>query len=141
MNKKKKSTLFEFPACILSPSEYAKIISEINSNYGLYQDQPFCVHYSIGTDNHYYEYFFENHGFKEEFTVEELIKKLNEMPNSYFGFVAGIVTYTKKKPERLEKVLDYINSNNELSPSDVVKFVMMQPDFHEDGLSLKEKVG
>lgn len=74
--------------------------------------------------------------------MEELVNKLNTIPNSYFGFVAGIVTYTKKKPERLKKVLEFIdNSPEELTPSDVVKFVMQQPDFHEYGLSLKEMVG
>lgn len=28
--------------------------------------------------------------------MEELIKNLNEIPHSYFGFVVGIVTYAKK---------------------------------------------
>lgn len=72
--------------------------------------------------------------------MEELVNKLNAIPNSYFGFVAGITTYAKKKPERLKKVLDYINNTPNVTPSDVVGFVMMQPDFHEDGVSMKEKV-
>lgn len=66
--------------------------------------------------------------------MEELIKILNEIPHSYFGFVAGIVTYAKKSPMRLQRVKEYINSNDILTPSDVVEFVMSQPDFHEDGL-------
>ena len=73
--------------------------------------------------------------------MEELVKKLNAIPNSYFGFVAGIVTYTKKKPERLQKVMNFIDASDNLTPSDVVKFVMSQPDFHEDGLGLKEIAG
>lgn len=73
--------------------------------------------------------------------MEELINKLNAIPNSYFGFVAGIVTYAKMKPERLKKVMDFIDSSNELTSSDVVKFVMSQSDFHEFGLGLKEMVG
>ncbi len=52
----------------------------------------------------------------------------------YFGFVAGIVNYAKQKPERLEKVLRFIDESDELTTSDVVKFVMMQPDFHEFGI-------
>lgn len=72
--------------------------------------------------------------------MEELVKILNEMPESYFGFVAGIVAYAKKKPERLEKVLNYLNSSDELSCSDVVEFVMSQPDFHEDGFKEAELV-
>lgn len=72
--------------------------------------------------------------------MEELEKKLNEIPNSYFGFVTGIINYAKKKPERLEKVMKYIDASDSLTPSDVVKYVMMQPDFHEDGLGFKEMV-
>ncbi len=71
--------------------------------------------------------------------MEELIQKLNAIPDSYFGFVAGITSYAKKKPERLRRVLDYISNSNELTSSDIVKFVMMQPDFHEDGLSINAK--
>jgi hypothetical protein len=72
--------------------------------------------------------------------MDELVEKLNSIPNSYFGFVAGITAYAKKKPERLKAVLDYINSTKDVTTSDVVRFVMMQPDFHDDGVSLKEKV-
>lgn len=73
--------------------------------------------------------------------MEELVNKLNAIPNSYFGFVAGITTYAKKKPERLKKVLEYIDNTPDVTPSDIVRFVMMQADFHEDGVSMKEKVG
>lgn len=73
--------------------------------------------------------------------MEELVNKLNAIPNSYFGFVAGIVTYAKMKPERLKKVMNFMDSSNNLTPSDVVKFVMSQPDFHEYGLGLKKMVG
>lgn len=71
--------------------------------------------------------------------MEELITKLNAIPNSYFGFVAGIVTYVKQKPSRLDDILQFINcAPDNLTPSDVVKYVMEQPDFHEFGLGLKE---
>ena len=52
-----KGVRFEFPACILSKWEYAKIISEINTNYSLYKDMPFAIHYSVGVDNCYYLYY------------------------------------------------------------------------------------
>lgn len=71
----------------------------------------------------------------------ELVNKLNAIPNSYFGFVAGIVTYVKRKPERLQKVMNFLDTSDNLTPSDVVKFVMLQPDFHEFGLGLKEIAG
>ena len=73
--------------------------------------------------------------------MEELIIRLNNIPNSYFGFVAGITAYAKKKPEHLEKIMQYIKTTENLTTSDVVRFVMLQPDFHEDGLGSKELVG
>ena len=73
--------------------------------------------------------------------MEELTRKLNEMQGSYFAFVTGISAYARKKPERLEKVLQYINNTENLTTSDVVKFVMMQPDFHEDGIGRQEIAG
>lgn len=73
--------------------------------------------------------------------MEELIKKLNEIPNTYFGFVAGISAYARKTPERLKTVLEFIDNSDALTTSDVIEFVMRQPDFHDDGLGLKEMVG
>ena len=73
--------------------------------------------------------------------MEELVNKLNAIHDSYFGFVAGIVAYVKQKPSRLNTVLRFIDSSDNLSSSDVVKFVMDQPDFHEFGLGLKEMTG
>ena len=73
--------------------------------------------------------------------MEELYKKLNAIPDSYFGFVMGIISYAKRKPERLQRLLQFINDNNDLTPSDVVKYVIDQTDFHEFDLGLNEMVG
>lgn len=73
--------------------------------------------------------------------MDELYGKLNAIPDSYYGFVMGIMSYAKKKPERLQNVLGFINDNPDLTTSDIVKFVMDQPDFHEFGLAEKEMVG
>lgn len=63
--------------------------------------------------------------------MEELVLRLNSMPNSYFGFVMGIVAYCKQNPNRVRKVLDFIDSTDGVTPSEVVRFVMEQPDFQE----------
>ena len=55
---------FYYNTFILSRSEYAKIISEINTNYGL--------HCSVGLDGRYYLYYFENHGFNNYNIVEKI---------------------------------------------------------------------
>ena len=60
-----KGRRFEFPTCYLSLAEYAKIVSEINTNYELYKDEFLAIHTSVGLDNRYYAYYFENHGFDE----------------------------------------------------------------------------
>ena len=61
---------FRFPSCILTKKEYAKIVSEINTNYELYKDEFLAIHTSVGLDNRYYAYYFENHGFDEYNIVE-----------------------------------------------------------------------
>ena len=70
--------------------------------------------------------------------MDELTTRLNNIPGAYFAFVAGIISYAKKKPESLRRIMGYLNSREDLTTSDVVHFVMTQPDFHEDGLSLRE---
>ena len=57
--------LFKYSSYVLSKKEYAKIISEINSSYDLYVGKRMAIHYSLGVDNVYYAYTFENHGFND----------------------------------------------------------------------------
>ena len=45
---------FNFDTFILSKSEFAKICSEINSNYDKYEGIPFAIHMSYGIDNNAY---------------------------------------------------------------------------------------
>ena len=47
----------------LSAAEFAKIYSEINTNYSKYEKMAFAVHASYGVDNKAYWYYFENHGY------------------------------------------------------------------------------
>ncbi len=70
--------------------------------------------------------------------MEELINKLNSVPGSYFGFVAAISTYAKKKQSRLVNVLKYLNEHPNATTSDVIEFVSDQPDFFDKKI---EKVG
>lgn len=67
--------------------------------------------------------------------VRGLVKRLSSVPDFYIGFVLGITTYAKKKPERMAKVMEYMEQNPNASTSDIVGFVMLQEDFHEDGVS------
>lgn len=56
---------FYYNTFILSRSEYAKIISEINTNYSRYKGLPLAIHKSYGIDNEAYWYYFENHGYND----------------------------------------------------------------------------
>lgn len=46
----------------MSKGEYRKIVSEINTNYGKYQGEKNCIHFSLWKDK-YYSYKFINYGF------------------------------------------------------------------------------
>ena len=71
--------------------------------------------------------------------MEELVAKLENVPDSYFGFVAGVVAYAKTKPDNLKKVLRFLNDNPDLSSSEILRFVVTQPDFHDYGLGAKQR--
>ncbi len=74
--------------------------------------------------------------------MKELIDKLYALPNVYEDFIYGTVDYAKEKPEHLRLLLDYLRNNDNLTTSDVVYFIMTQPDFFDDNveLSATEKV-
>ena len=63
--------------------------------------------------------------------MEELYNRLVAFPGSYFGFVMVIITYAKQNPERVKKILEYLDSSNNLTKGDVIHFISVQPDFHE----------
>ena len=63
--------------------------------------------------------------------MEELYNRLVAFPDSYFAFVMVAIAYAKTKPERLKKIMDYLNSSDNLDTSDVIEFISDQPDFHE----------
>ena len=49
----------------LDAREYAKIMSEINTKYSMYEGKRICVHLSYGIDNRAYVYVFENRGYDD----------------------------------------------------------------------------
>ena len=62
---------FEYPTLYLKQREYAKIISEINTNYDLYRGKPYCIHHSLDIDGVYYIYYFENRRFNDYNIVQK----------------------------------------------------------------------
>ena len=64
--------------------------------------------------------------------MKELLDKLYALPNVYEDFIYGTVDYAKEKPEHLKVLLDYLRNNDNLTTSDVVYFICIQPDFFDD---------
>ncbi|MBO4420308.1 MAG: hypothetical protein J5783_00600 [Lachnospiraceae bacterium] len=56
---------FVFDTYYLNSREYAKIISEINTNYGKYEGLWFCVHNSYDVHGSACRYYFENRGYND----------------------------------------------------------------------------
>ena len=63
----------------------------------------------------------------EDFTV-----MLNNIEDSYYGFVAAVLIYVKKKQTRFDKVKEYIENNPTALSSDILAFISDQDDFYED---------
>lgn len=63
--------------------------------------------------------------------TKELYNRLQKVPNSYEGFIAGIMRYATTSTYRKERVIAYLEQNPYATCSQIVKYVMKQPDFHD----------
>lgn len=71
--------------------------------------------------------------------MKELTIRLNNVEDSYYGFVAGVLTYVKKKESRYTKVKDSMDNNPSALTSDILEFISNQDDFYEDAVYSMEK--
>ena len=58
--------------------------------------------------------------------------RLNNVADSYYGFVVAVLTYVKNKESRLEMVEDFMDNNPAALSSDILEFISEQDDFYED---------
>ncbi|MBQ1871049.1 MAG: hypothetical protein II147_02550 [Lachnospiraceae bacterium] len=72
--------------------------------------------------------------------MEELYNKLIAVPDSYFAFVMGILAYAKKKPAKIPVIINFINENENITSSDIIEFISLQPDFHEACVASSETI-
>lgn len=63
----------------------------------------------------------------ETFTV-----RLNNVADSYYGFVVAVLTYVNNKESRLAIVEEFMNNNPSALSSDILDFISEQDDFYED---------
>ncbi len=66
--------------------------------------------------------------------MEELAIRLNNIDDSYYGFVVAVLTYVKKKASRYEIVEAFLNTHPLALSSDVLEFISGQDDFYEDAV-------
>ena len=64
--------------------------------------------------------------------MEAFAIKLNNVADSYYGFVVAVLTYVKNKESRLEVVESYMNEHPSALTSDILEFISKQDDFYED---------
>lgn len=64
-----------------------------------------------------------------------LINLLKNIPGVYDDFILGIYVYVKKNDNRLNKVLSYLENNENYTSSDVIDFISSEPDFFEDNIA------
>ena len=76
-----------------------------------------------------------------EFTIQDFAVQLSNIQGSYYSFVAAVITYVKKKQSRFDVVKNFVDSNTDASPSDVLEFISNQEDFYEDASYPQMQVG
>lgn len=64
--------------------------------------------------------------------METFAIKLNNVADSYYGFVVAVLTYVNNKKSRLELVERFMNNNPSALSSDILEFISEQDDFYED---------
>ena len=63
----------------------------------------------------------------EEFTI-----RLNNIQDSYYGFVAAVLNYVKGNSSRYEVVKGFMDDNPEALSSDILEFISCRKDFYDD---------
>jgi hypothetical protein len=64
--------------------------------------------------------------------METFAIKLNNVVDSYYGFVVAVLNYVKNKESRLEVVENYMINNPSALSSDILEFISEQENFYED---------
>lgn len=66
--------------------------------------------------------------------MDELRKILENVSDSYDGFVMGMVTYALYSETRYERLVNYITEHPEATSSDIIYYVSIQDDFYDDAV-------
>lgn len=116
-----KNTIFSIPTDVTHGRDY---VYSLQYPYGLSLSLKVCKEERLGGT-----------------FMTNLIRKINEISDVYDDFVLGVINYAKRKPEHVKILNDYIDSNPNLTTSDIVEFIIQQPDFHSYSATIQKKVG
>ena len=62
--------------------------------------------------------------------MKELIQRLSDISDCYDDFILGVINFAKKDASHVELLNNYMRSTPDLTSSDVIAFIISQPDFH-----------
>ena len=62
--------------------------------------------------------------------MKDLIRQLSNIPDAYDDFILGTINYAKKDTSHIKILKDYMRGKTNLASSDIVAFIISQPDFH-----------
>lgn len=71
--------------------------------------------------------------------MKELIGHLNNIPDAYDDFILGVINYAKINSSHIEVLNNFMKNKTNLKTSDVIAFIMNQPDFHDYSATNKVK--
>ena len=64
--------------------------------------------------------------------MEKFAVRLNNVADSYYGFVVAVLTYVKNDTSRLAIVERFMDNNPSALSSDILEFISQQDDFYKD---------
>ena len=66
--------------------------------------------------------------------MEDFAIRLNKVVDSYYGFIAAVLTYVKNKESRLGAVEEFMNNHPSALSSDILEFISEQDNFYDDAV-------
>ena len=69
-----------------------------------------------------------------------LTERLKRVSDAYGDFVVGVLTYAKKKPDRLKLVNTFMDNNPMALSADIIAFISVQDDFYENACIADEDI-
>ncbi len=73
--------------------------------------------------------------------MKELIQQIINIPDANDDFIFGTINYAKKDPSHISSLKAFMSGKENLTSSDIVAFIISQPDFHSYSATTKQVNG